>query len=186
MTWRNGINWTQKSMLLFQNYVCYKENVHACSLHQCGEELQLTAHQRQSVGDVNKDGCKNEAEYSHHKFQLILFLNYGSNSFLWKHSYFFIFIEKNNRENCFFVFVYCIYLSIKHKAQILFQSVSLKQSNELMFQNIFITSADAVLANICCTRSENTHQPTDSAVLSRYDSLHTSHKIIPFSLQYLK
>lgn len=55
-----------------------------------------------------------------------------------------------------------------------------------MFQNILITSADVFLANICCTRSENTHQPTDSAVLCRYDSLHTSNKIIPFRLQYLK
>lgn len=112
------------------------------------------------------------------------------NRFLYKHWYFCpkLFIKKNNRENWFFVFFCCIYvmhlLADKHKAQILFQSASPKQSNELMFQNIFLT--DAFLANICCTRSEHTHQLADSAVLSRYDSLHTSNKIIPFRLQYFE
>lgn len=52
----------------------YKENMDACSLCRCGEELQLAGHQRQSEVDVNKDGCKNEAEYSHHNsFNLYYF-----------------------------------------------------------------------------------------------------------------
>lgn len=146
----------------------YKENLHACSLCRCGEELRLTGHQRQSETDVNKDGC-----------------------IFWFFFFVLIYSLKRVKEKMDYLclpaaFMSCVYLPIKHKAQTLFQSVSPKPSNELMFQNIFITSAAAFLANICCTRSENTQTPADSAVLSRYDSLHTSNKIIPFRLHYLK